>query len=445
MSPVPLSPPGEPGPRAHALAGGPDSGTAEPADRPFAATVGRVRSATTSHAAGRPPAAAVDVLLAAGCAAVSTVDLVLTNRAQVTVPAVLAIVLMAAPILLRRRRPVLAFLSSLVLIFGVLSTSDIYTTIGIPAVICAYALAAAYGRRAAVAAALGTMPVVIVMLQGYSPHAVLGWDTARNLALVVLPLALGVAAHERRAHTQALVDRADAAERTREEEARRRVGEERLRIAREVHDVVAHAMVSINVQAGVGAHLLRRNPAEAETTLREIKKVSGEALGDLRSVLELLRPAEETGPVDAGSHDPSPLRPTPGLATIGGLGERAHAAGVDLHLDVDPDVATLPATTSAVGYRIVQEALTNVMRHAGPTSARVRVTRHPDCVHIEVEDEGGAPPTSLHGSGTGSGLRGMHERAAAIGGAVEAGPRPHGGWRVTAVLPLDPTAAAVSS
>ena len=242
------------------------------------------------------------------------------------------------------------------------------------------------------------------------------------------PLLLGAAVRDRRAYLAALVDRAETAERTRDEEARRRVGEERLRIARDVHDVVAHAMVAINVQAGVGAHLLDRDPEQARRTLQDIEKVSGEALSDLRSTLGMLRE-------DATENDGAPVRPAQGLRELDELGESLRTAGIEVDLDVDPATATLPASVTSTGYRIVQEALTNVVRHAGGSHARVRVTRGDDALVIEVDDDGGDAGRRRAPPGAGQGVRGMRERAQAAGGTLEAGPQAGGGWRVVATLP----------
>lgn len=373
----------------------------------------------------------VDAVLFASCAVTMSIETSRIDQAVTTPAAYAAIVLASAPVLVRRRHPVLASTLVMVLMFGVLETSHLYQTIAFPAIVCGYTLADRLGRRVAVPAGLLTSAVVLVILAVYSPHSLTSWDTVKNLGFVALPLALGVAAHDRRAATAALVERAESAERSREEEALRRVGEERLRIARDVHDVVAHAMVAINVQAGVGAHLLDRDPEQARTTLRDIKKLSGDALGDLRSMLGLLRQDDDTDP---------PVLPTQGLAEIDDLREGLGSAGVDLQVTIDPAADSLPAPIGAAGYRIVQEALTNVMRHAGPTSARVRVTRDGDgplgVVVIEVEDDGGTAPSPLDRSGSGNGVRGMRERAAAVGGSLEAGPRDGGGWRVSASLPV---------
>lgn len=373
----------------------------------------------------------VDGVSWALCLAAMLVEVARSPKDDPTAWSVVAIVAMSLPVLVKRRWPLWSFVAAMVLVFALVGPGAIYETVGFPAVLCAYELAVAHGRRAAVCAALAGMPLVVAILQIYSPHGLATWDTARNLGLVVVPLALGVAAHDRRVALAALVERAESAERSREEEALRRVGEERLRIARDVHDVVAHAMVAINVQAGVGAHLLERDPEQARVTLREIKRVSGDALGDLRAMLGILRQDDEAD---------APVAPTQDLSEITALREGLSTAGVDLEVHVDTGAAALPAAVGSTGYRIVQEALTNVLRHAGATSARVRVTRDDDgireLVRIVVEDDGGTSPAAVDAAGSGNGLRGMRERAVAVGGSLEAGPRAEGGWRVSAVLPV---------
>ncbi len=382
-----------------------------------------------------PPPLVLDVGAAALCVVAMLVELVVWPKHSPDGWAPVAIVVMALPVLTRSRWPGASMTAAMVAILVVVSPAAVYVTVPFPAVLCGYTLAARHGRRVALLAAAGGLPAVLAILTVHSPHSLVSLDTGRNLALVVLPLALGVAAHDRRAYTAALVARAESAERSREEETRRRVGEERLRIARDVHDLVAHTMVAINVQAGVGAHLLERDPEQARATLRDIKRVSGEALGDLRGLLGLLR--------DEDLPDAAPVRPVQGLDGIADLRDGLASAGVEVDVRIDPAVVTLPAAVGATGYRIVQEALTNVMRHAGPTSARVRVGRRDDDILIEVEDDGGRAPVPLRDTGSGHGLRGMRERAAAAGGSLEAGPRDGGGWRVTASLPAG--AAPVSA
>ena len=207
-----------------------------------------------------------------------------------------------------------------------------------------------------------------------------------------------------------------------------------------MHDVVAHAMVAINVQAGVGAHLLDRDPEQARRTLQDIKKLSGEALDDLRATLGTLRPPDDD--------EAAPVRPAQGLRELddlGELGESLRSAGVEVDVDIDPATRTLPASVTTTGYRIVQEALTNVVRHASGSRAQVRVTQEDDRVVIDVRDDGrGVVPVGAAAApGTGSGVRGMRERALAAGGTLEAGPLDGGGWRVLATLPLDRPGTAV--
>ncbi|GAA3639899.1 histidine kinase [Kineosporia mesophila] len=339
------------------------------------------------------------------------------------------IVAASLPALIRWRAPTASLVLAFVTLYALARLEievDIFTTIPAPAVLCAYAVADRHGRRAAIVTGIACLPLTLAILQIYSPHALFSVPTAQNLAWVVLPLALGVAAHERRAAMTALVERARTAERTQEETARRRAGEERLRIARDVHDVVAHALVTINVQAGVGAYLVRNDPDEAHATLRTIKQVSGDALGDLRSTLGLLHAGEPA------VSEPGP--PVQGIAALDELAENLRTAGLDVTVELDPGPVPTPVGTTA--YRIVQEALTNTLRHAGPTTARVSVRPVQDRLVVEVVDEGGASTGPLSTSGSGNGVRGMRERAAAVGGTLEAGPRPTGGWRVSAALPL---------
>jgi signal transduction histidine kinase len=238
----------------------------------------------------------------------------------------------------------------------------------------------------------------------------------RNVAFCLLALAIGAVV---RAQKEAMA-RAVA---VREADTRRHLGEERLRIAREVHDVVAHAMVAINVQSGVAAHLIDADPEQARSALREIKATSGEALRDLRATLGVLR----------GDEDAAPLGPSSGLGDLDELAGALRAAGVDVRLEVE-ELGPVPAAVHAAGYRIVQESLTNVLRHARASRAEVLVAREGGDVRVEVTDDGVGGVGADDGSG--NGLRGMAERAAALDGALESGPAPGGGWAVRARLPL---------
>jgi signal transduction histidine kinase len=221
-------------------------------------------------------------------------------------------------------------------------------------------------------------------------------------------------------------DRAEASARTREEEARRRVSDERLRIARELHDVVAHNISLINLQAGVALHLIDEQPEQARTALASIKDASKEALVELRSVLGVLRQVDEDAPRD----------PAPGLGRLPDLVTQANAAGLRVQVTEEGTPRPLPRGLDLAAFRIVQEALTNVSRHAGNATAEVRVAYAADRLDVEVVDDGLGASAAGPTLGSGNGLTGMRERAEAVGGRFEAGPRPGFGWRVRAELPL---------
>lgn len=384
----------------------------------------------------RTAAVVVDLLLLVVLVAAMLAELWISERPRTDItPASVAQVLLAAlPGLLWRRRPLLGLVLAMAALYLVMATlvMDIYQTVPFASMLCGYGVALASSRRTTILTGVGLVPFVVAAIVIFGDGVTQPVEIPKNLAFVAAPLMIGSAVRERRAHLQSLTERAEAAERTREEEARRRVSEERLRIARDVHDVVAHAMVAINVQAGVGAHLLDRDPGRARQTLVDIKRLSGEALADLRAMLDTIRaPAEE-----------APVQPTQGLGDLEDLARSLRTAGVDVHVEVDPGLGALPAATTTTAFRIVQEALTNVVRHARGARVEVRARFASDHevggLLVEVSDDGRGE--SLLGvpapDGTGSGLRGMRERAEAVGGTVDAGPRPSGGWLVQAVLPL---------
>jgi len=222
-------------------------------------------------------------------------------------------------------------------------------------------------------------------------------------------------------------ERAAEAIRIHDEEALRRASEERLRIARELHDALGHHLSLISVQAGVALHVNETLPEEVRGSLSAIKDASKEALTELRSVLEILRQDGER----------APRSPTSTLARLDELVAQSRAAGLEVHAETEGRIRPLPFGVDVAAFRIVQEALTNVARHAGSASATVRVTYADDELTLEVVDDGGGEPTAPS-SGGGKGLVGMRERVAALGGVVEAGPRAEGGFRVWARLPLEP-------
>jgi signal transduction histidine kinase len=220
--------------------------------------------------------------------------------------------------------------------------------------------------------------------------------------------------------------RAAALTYAREQEVLRRVSEERLRIAHDLHDVIAHSIAVINVQANTALHLMDRQPERARSALTTINEVSKQALAEVRTTLGILRqPGED-----------APLAPTPTLTRLDDLIARAGEAGlrVRVHLHGEPDC--LPGSVDMAAYRIVQEALTNTARHAPGAAVTVRIDYHPDALAVRVDDDGTELTSTLVSNGLGVGIVGMTERAHALGGTLEAGPRPGGGFEVHAVFPL---------
>ncbi|PRX53519.1 signal transduction histidine kinase [Nonomuraea fuscirosea] len=238
---------------------------------------------------------------------------------------------------------------------------------------------------------------------------------------VVAAIAFGGVTRNRRAYLEEARQHALDAVRSKEEEARRRAGEERLRIARELHDVLGHNISMINVQAAAALHGLKKRPEEAETALRTIKDTSKETLRELRTTLGVLRQVDED----------APTTPPDSLARVEAL---VRDSGLDVRTELSGPLDALPTEVDLAAARIVREALTNVSRHSGTDRATLRLTSASGHVEIEVDDEG---PGAAYDEGSGFGVQGMRERAAALGGTLVAGPRPEGGWRVAARLPLN--------
>jgi signal transduction histidine kinase len=250
-------------------------------------------------------------------------------------------------------------------------------------------------------------------------------ETVAYLALVLGSLAAGDAVRARQELVRVL---AQEEERERAALAQHRFDEQRLRYAHELHDIVGHALVAINVRAAAAAHLARREQgASPVTALEEIALTSAEALGELRGALKGLR--------SVGSED-VPLRPPgAGLTDLGDLIAGVKGAGLTVELDMAAAPTVIPPAIGHAGYRIVQEGLTNVLRHSTAKHARVRIGRDEGALLVEVVDDGQASPAA--GTGGGHGVLGMRERAAALGGTCEAGLVPGGGWQVRARIPIE--------
>ncbi|MEV0663173.1 sensor histidine kinase [Actinomadura luteofluorescens] len=292
---------------------------------------------------------------------------------------------------------------------------------------------AAYGdgRRSLLIAGPGIAVLAAVWLYtaaDVEPRAAIGWVFFR-IGASVMSAALGESVRSRRVIAAEAEKRAELAERSREEEARARVDAERLRIAREVHDTVAHAVAIINVQSGVTAHVLDKRPEQAREALRTIEETSSRALREMRAVLGVLR------------DDGDGRAPHPGLDQIDELTAKAREAGLDVTLEASPPAAPLPSAVGSAAYRILQESVTNVIRHVGPTRVTVALNPGTEVLEIRVTDEGrrtGNGAASAPG-GPGHGILGMRERCRLLGGEFDAGPTPGGGFEVAARLPLAPT------
>lgn len=299
------------------------------------------------------------------------------------------------------------------------------------------------GRRSVVIAGVGTTVLAVgwlVAAADIEPRAAIGWVFFR-IGASVMSAALGESVRSRRVIAAEAQQRAELAERTREEEARARVDAERLRIAREVHDTVAHAIAIINVQSGVTAHVLDKRPEVAREALQAIEETSSRALREMRAILGVLR------------DDNDGRLPYPGLGQIDELTAKARDAGLDINLEETPPAAPLPSAVGSAAYRILQESITNVIRHVGPTRVTVALNPGTDALEIRVTDEGrraasgddGLHLPAPHPAGTagsarpGRGIVGMRERCQLLGGELDAKPTPGGGFEVRARLPLAPT------
>ncbi|MFE7140669.1 sensor histidine kinase [Streptomyces sp. NPDC057644] len=356
---------------------------------------------------------------------------------------VLLMALSAAALVLRRRRPmqVLAVTAALAAVEYVLM--DPPAPVVMSTVIALYTVASRTDRPTAWRVGLLTMGglTAAAMVFGSTP-----WYSQENFGVFAwtgLAGAAGDAVRSRRAFVDAIRERAERAERTREEEARRRVAEERLRIARDLHDVVAHHIALVNVQAGVAAHVMDKRPDQAKEALAHVRDASRSALNELRVTVGLLR---QQGDPEA------PTEPAPGLAVLGELVTTFRNAGLPVEVACAEGGERLPAAVDLAAYRVIQEALTNVRKHAGAGArAEVSVVRVGATVEVTVLDNGrgsagrrpgAGPGDSSPGDGDGldsggHGLVGMRERVTALGGALTAGPRYGGGFRVHAILPVE--------
>ena len=371
----------------------------------------------------------------------------------------LGVALTTAPLAFRRTYSITAFW---VILAAIVTTSgSTHTVITFASVIFAAYCAAAYSpfRRLALASVLAAGIVVTAAYPDTAPPV-----PARFGALLVLlpTVAVGNAIRTWRRRAGESAERLRLAQQEHEAETRRAVQEERARIASEMHDVVTHNVSVMVVQAGAARRVLDSSPGAAREALLAVEASGRTAMTELRNLLGLLAPSGEAEPgpdemtVPGGAGDAA-LTPQPGVARIPALLARVGEIGMPVELTVDAPPGTSPALPPGIdlaAYRVVQEALTNVMKHAGPARTTVRLQYRPRDLLITVSDDGppdsapaAAGPGAGEGAGPGSGsvsggrgLIGLRERIAVYGGELDAGPRPGGGWRLRARIPLEPVA-----
>lgn len=346
----------------------------------------------------------------------------------VTATTYLLTVAITLPVAFRRRWPLEALLvaTATAIVYQLVeSPTELEAPQTIPLILLLYAVAA-YDDRRRRGLALSFFAVELMI--GINVGTPLSGRIVAESTWVLLSIVVGAAVRGRR-------ERAKLAEQSRREDALRMVNEERLRIARELHDVVAHSIATISVQAGMATHVFDTQPEQARAALKEIRAASKDALQEIRATLGLLRSSN-------GSDGSDDRAPAPHLDQLGDLVARTESGGVRVSLTTSGTPRPLPTRVDITAYRVVQEALTNVVRHAGADAkVTVSIDYSADAIELGIVDSGprnGLPATP---SSTGSqlGLIGMRERVASVGGELVTGPRPTGGFEVRARLPLGDT------
>lgn len=346
-----------------------------------------------------------------------------------SVTGALLAVLSTLPVAWRRRSPlrVLAVVAVAAMAYEVAGFSS---TLPFGLLLALYTVAAHCDRRhSRMAGGLVGAAVVVVLLQAsrWEPSVV---QVVANLTIVAIAWLVGDNVQVGRARVTDLAERAGRAERERQAEALRAAGEERSRIARELHDIIAHSLSVMIVQAGGARRILSRDPDQAADALASIESTGRQAMTEMRRLLGVLR--------DDGGDQEVSFAPQPSLSALPALVEHYADAGLLVSLEVTGAERGLPPGVDLSAYRIVQEALTNVVRHTGTATATVRVAYGDRGVELEIHDDGNGKAVEAAGEGNGHGLAGMRERVQLFGGDLVAGPQPGGGFCVTASLPLEP-------
>ncbi|NEC90334.1 sensor histidine kinase [Streptomyces sp. SID12501] len=334
------------------------------------------------------------------------------------------------PIVWRRRRPTLVLVGVLACVVPYHALDYNHTAPTPASYIALYTVAVTGRPLRTIVTGVVVLGITLSVMLAVSMHQAV--ELVRISGWVVAVLFCGIDVRFYRQYVSAIVERAERAERTREEEARRRVAEERLRVARDLHDLLAHTITLVGVQTAVAAHVLAADPDRLDRTavakaLDDIAETCRTARGELRTTLEVLREGQ------GGAEGRGPL---PGIAGLPDLAETARAAGAEVELEVRAH--EVPPAVGAAAYRIVQEALTNAVRHGGREDLTVRVLLYggEGALRVEVTDDGVGEDASCADGITGFGLVGMRERARSVGGTLDAGPGEDRGFTVSAVLPL---------
>ncbi|MFY7565824.1 sensor histidine kinase [Streptomyces sp. WI04-05B] len=400
----------------------------------------RIMAAITRDPRGAPHAFRNDVLLALVGALIGALLALFTGEGS-THPDVLDeggrpgalgwVLLLGAyvPIVWRRRRPMLVLMVVVALLVPYHALDYNHSAPTPAAYIALYTVAVTGRPLRTIVTGVVVLGIALSVMLTVSMHQAA--ELLQTSGWIVAVLFCGIDVRVYRQYVSAIVERAERAERTREEEARRRVAEERLRVARDLHDLLAHTITLVGVQTSVAAHVLAADPdrldrAAVARSLDDIADTCRTARAELRTTLEVLREGQ------GGAEGRGPL---PGIVGLPDLAETARAAGAEVELEVRAD--EVPPAVGAAAYRIVQEALTNAVRHGGRQNLTVRVLLYggEGALRVEVTDDGvgkaGDPPEDC-----GFGLVGMRERARSVGGTLDAGPGEDGGFTVSAVLPL---------
>jgi signal transduction histidine kinase len=332
--------------------------------------------------------------------------------------------LVALPLVARRRNPYVALAGSLALTVVLFALSSPAPPVILPTAIALYTIGTVGSRRTILLVGSGTLAVSLALGLGYTHDPAIVEEIVRDIAWVVGSLAVGFAVANRRAFVAQIRQRAIEAERTKEEEAQRRVEEERIRIARDVHDGVAHALASISIQAGAGSAVFDSDPEGARQALKAIRMASVSALSELRSTVGTLRHQGDSTVVEGFERE-----------RVDRLADVLRAEGIRVTVHGEAYLQPLDGEVGTVIQRILREALTNVLRHSGARKVDISLDRVGDDLVLVVTDDGRGLAKEP-GANPGYGLLGMSERATSIGGTVEYGPAPGSGFSVKAVLPV---------